>query len=83
MHADHLDLRRRRCRGSRANPEEPRPQDARPCERSFAPRSKGHDGVAEAHEPFRTGSVSLGRLRLSNVDNIAESIAVAEGEAFK
>ena len=34
-------------------------------------------------EPFRTHAVSLGRMRLANVDNIRESIAVAEGEAFK
>ena len=34
-------------------------------------------------EPFRTQTVSLGKMRLANVDNISESLAVAEGEAFK
>jgi hypothetical protein len=34
-------------------------------------------------EPFRTQSVSLGRALLPNVDNVAESLAIAEAEAFK
>jgi hypothetical protein len=34
-------------------------------------------------ERFRTATVSLGRLRVSNLDNVAESLAVAEGEAFE
>jgi len=34
-------------------------------------------------EPFRTDSVSLGRLKIANVDNVAEVLAIAEGEAFK
>jgi hypothetical protein len=34
-------------------------------------------------EAFRTQSVSLGRLKIANIDNIAEVLAVAEGEAFK
>jgi Ribbon-helix-helix protein, copG family len=34
-------------------------------------------------EPFQTQSVSLGRLRLPSIDNISESLAVAEGESFK
>jgi hypothetical protein len=33
--------------------------------------------------PFRTRSVSLGRCLIGNVDNVAEVLAVAEGEAFK
>ena len=32
--------------------------------------------------PFRTGPVDLGRCLLSNVDNIAEVLAVAESESF-
>ena len=35
------------------------------------------------HEPFQTQSIALGRLRLASIDNISESLAVAEGEAFK
>jgi hypothetical protein len=35
------------------------------------------------HEPFQTQSVALGRLRLASIDNISESLAFAEGEAFK
>jgi predicted transcriptional regulator len=34
-------------------------------------------------EPFQTQSVDLGRLRLANIDNASESLAAAEGEAFK
>jgi len=32
---------------------------------------------------FRTRSEDLGRCRMGNVDNIAEALAVAEGEAFE
>ena len=35
------------------------------------------------HEPFKTKSVALGRLRLASIDNVSESLAVAEAEAFK
>ena len=34
-------------------------------------------------EPFQTQGVELGRLRLASIDDISESLAVAEGEAFK
>ena len=34
-------------------------------------------------EPFRTQSVELGRLRIIGIDNVSESLAIAEGEAFK
>ena len=34
-------------------------------------------------EPFQTQNVALGRLRLASIDNISESVAIAEGEAFK
>jgi hypothetical protein len=34
-------------------------------------------------EPFQTQVVALGRMRLADVDNVSESLAVAEGEAFK
>jgi len=34
-------------------------------------------------EPFQTRAVSLGRLRLASVDNIHDSLAIAEGETFK
>jgi len=33
--------------------------------------------------PFRTRAVSLGRCRLGGVDNVAEALAVAEGESFR
>jgi hypothetical protein len=32
--------------------------------------------------PFRTESVNLGRSRLVSVDNVAEALALAEGDAF-
>ena len=34
-------------------------------------------------QPFRTRPVDLGRSRLANIDNIAEVLAVAEGENFR
>ena len=34
-------------------------------------------------EAFKTKSVALGRLRLASIDNISESLAVAEAEAVK
>jgi Ribbon-helix-helix protein, copG family len=34
-------------------------------------------------EPFRTRSVDLGALRIASIDNVAEALAVAEGEAFR
>ena len=34
-------------------------------------------------EPFRTQSVELGRLRLAGIDNVSESLAIAESDAFK
>jgi hypothetical protein len=33
--------------------------------------------------PFRTRALSLGRCLVTNVDNMAEVLAVAEGERFK
>jgi hypothetical protein len=32
---------------------------------------------------YRTEAVSLGRCLIGNLDNIAEALAVAEGEAFR
>lgn len=45
-------------------------------------------GINEMARPTRreqlpTKSVSLGRMRLATLDNIAESLATAEGEGFK
>jgi hypothetical protein len=34
-------------------------------------------------QPFRTQVVSLGRLRIASIDNIAEALAIAEGEGFR
>jgi hypothetical protein len=34
-------------------------------------------------EPFRTQVVALGRLRIGSIDNVADALAIAEGEAFK
>jgi hypothetical protein len=40
--------------------------------------------AAIADQPaYRTRTVSLGNCRLPDVDNIAEVLAVAEGEAFR
>ncbi len=35
------------------------------------------------HARFRTDSVNLGRCLLGNVDNVAEALAVADGESFR
>jgi hypothetical protein len=35
------------------------------------------------HTPFRTRTASLGRCLAGNVDNVAELLAVAEGESHK
>ena len=34
-------------------------------------------------EPFHTDSVNLGRCRIGGVENVAEALAVAEGESFR
>jgi hypothetical protein len=34
-------------------------------------------------KPFRTKSVDAGALLIPNIDNVAEVLAVVEGEAFK
>jgi hypothetical protein len=45
---------------------------------------RGLENMApKQREPFRTQSVSLGRALLPNVDNVAESLAIAEAETFK
>lgn len=41
----------------------------------FAPQKK--------RSSFRTRSVDLGPCRAGNVDNVAEVLAVAEGESYK
>jgi hypothetical protein len=38
---------------------------------------------AEPVEPFRTTAVSLGRCLIGDLDNVAESLTVAEGEDFR
>lgn len=48
---------------------------------------QGLGQISSAPKPprrsFRTKAVSLGRCLVGNVDNVAEVLAVAEGEAFK
>lgn len=34
-------------------------------------------------KPFRTESVDAGALLIPNIDNVAEVLAIVEGEAFK
>lgn len=41
-------------------------------------RAEGRPG-----EPYRTPSASLGRCLVSGIDDVAEALAVAEGEAFR
>ena len=33
--------------------------------------------------PFRTEAVDLGRCRLGSLDNVAEALAIAEGEGYR
>ena len=47
---------------------------------------RGLDDLTTPRKPrggFRTQSVTLGRLRIATIDNVSETLAVAEGEAFK
>jgi ribbon-helix-helix CopG family protein len=44
---------------------------------------KQMDARPKRHEPFRTHSVDIGRCRIGGVDNVAEALAVAEGESFR
>ncbi|MBV8118698.1 MAG: DUF2191 domain-containing protein [Alphaproteobacteria bacterium] len=39
--------------------------------------------VKKPRQPFQTRSVSLGRLRIASLDNVAEALAIAEGEGFR
>jgi Ribbon-helix-helix protein, copG family len=34
-------------------------------------------------EPIRTRAVALGHVRVASIDNIAEALAIVEGENFK
>jgi predicted DNA-binding ribbon-helix-helix protein len=44
---------------------------------------KSLTGPTKKRSVFRTRSVNLGSCRAGNVDNVAEVLAVAEGESFK
>ena len=41
------------------------------------------DEQPKPREPFRTKSVDCGAPLISNIDNIAEVLAIIEGDAFK
>jgi hypothetical protein len=34
-------------------------------------------------EPFRTRAADLGELKIGSIDNVAEALAIAEGEGFR
>ncbi len=44
---------------------------------------KQMDARPKRREPFRTYSVDIGRCRIGSIDNVAEALAVAEGESFR
>jgi hypothetical protein len=44
---------------------------------------KSMTGPVKKRQTFRTRSVDLGPSRTSNVDNVAEVLAIAEGESFR
>ncbi len=41
------------------------------------------EAVSKPRKPFRTKSVDAGAPLIRNIDNVAEVIAIIEGEAFK
>jgi hypothetical protein len=41
------------------------------------------DERPKRRKPFRTPSVDLGRCQIGSIDNVAEVLAIAEGESFK
>lgn len=41
------------------------------------------EGTSSVTPPYRTNSVSVGRTRLPDVDDISEVLAFGEGEAFR
>ena len=41
------------------------------------------DDPPAKRRPFRTTSAALGALRVGSLDNVAEVLAIAEGEAFR
>ncbi len=41
------------------------------------------DAPAVSAEPYRTPAVDLGRCYLPDLDNVAEVLAIAEGEGFR
>lgn len=43
---------------------------------------KQMEGPPRQRQPFATGTADLGRCRLGSVDNVAEVLAVTEGESF-
>lgn len=38
---------------------------------------------AKPHRPYRTPSISVGRCLVDNVDDVAEVLAIAEGENYR
>jgi hypothetical protein len=37
----------------------------------------------QRREPFRTHAVDVGRCRIGSIDNVAEALAIGEGESFR
>jgi predicted transcriptional regulator len=44
---------------------------------------KQMDARPRHREPFRTETVDAGRCRVGSIDNVAEALAIAEGESFR
>jgi hypothetical protein len=44
---------------------------------------KDMNSPTKQRERLRTRSVALGQLRIAGLDNVAEALAIAEGEAYK
>jgi hypothetical protein len=44
---------------------------------------KQMDARPKRREPFYTQTVNVGHCRIGDIDNVAEALAVAEGEPFR
>jgi hypothetical protein len=83
MHADHDYFRGRRRRGAQAPGKQRGLKFKTLLNHALRESIKSLMGPTKKRSVFRTRSVNLGSCRAGNVDNLAEVLAVAEGELFK
>ena len=83
MHENHADPRSGRRGAVGAGPCDPGASLKEIVNEALRRGLKPMAEPAKPIEPFRTTTVSLGRCLIGDVDNIAEFLAVAEGEGFR